>query len=260
MANPPILLRLIRAWQTEAYRNQKIALVSKLYQSGELDDVYKGTIASRKLIMVRLIVSNLQPAQALKTNGQIYRQAAKYGFFPRFKTSMSNDQDGAQFQITLAAPEWNVQALSCAPTYIEALSAVVENYNNQVKKRGVKTRLGSQATHDRLEILDSRTSGRVLEYLVQKLEIRNYRWHSTKLDTQGPQWIRKFSPNRNRNAGVPMLRRKDAHTIGTIIAVVRNLQVFGFDAIDGYQEYVEPNKNDATASASREEGDGEGEQ
>jgi hypothetical protein len=172
---------------------------------------------------------------------------------------MSNDQAGAQFQITLAAPEWNVQALSCAPTYIEALSAVVETYNNQVKKRGVKTRLGSQATRDRLEILDSRTSGRVLEYLVNTLQINNYRWHSTKLDTQGPQWIRTFSGNRNRNAGVPMLRRKDAHSIGTIIAVVRILQVFGFDSIDGYQEYVELTKNDATASASHEEGEGEGE-
>jgi hypothetical protein len=173
---------------------------------------------------------------------------------------MSNDQAGAQFQITLAAPEWGVQALSCAPTYTEALSAVVETYNDQVKKRGVKTRLGPEATRERLEILDSRTSGRVLEYLVQKLQIRDYRWHSTKLDTEGPQWIRTFSGNRNKNAGVPMLRRKDARSIGTIIAVVRILKVFGFDAMDGYQEYVEVTKNDTTASASRENGEGEGEQ
>jgi hypothetical protein len=203
--------------------------------------------------MVRLIVSILESVQAL-------RPTYKYGFFPRFKTSMSNDQAGAQFQITLAAPEWGVQALSCAPTYTEALSAVVETYNDQVKKRGVKTRLGPEATRERLEILDSRTSGRVLEYLVQKLQIRDYRWHSTKLDTEGPQWIRTFSGNRNKNAGVPMLRRKDARSIGTIIAVVRILKVFGFDAMDGYQEYVEVTKNDTTASASRENGEGEGEQ
>jgi hypothetical protein len=173
---------------------------------------------------------------------------------------MSNDQAGAQFQITLAAPEWSVQALSCAPTYIEALSAVVETYENQVKKRGVKTRLGPEATRERLEIIDSRTSGRVLEYLVHKLQINNYRWHNTRLDTQGPQWIRTFSGNRNKNAGVPMLRKKDAQSIGTIIAVVRILQTFGFDAMDGYQEYVELTKNDAPASASREKAEGEGEQ
>jgi hypothetical protein len=173
---------------------------------------------------------------------------------------MSNDQAGAQFQITLAAPEWGVQALSCAPTYTQALSAVVESYNNQVKKRGVKTRLRPDATRERLEILNSRTSGRVLEYLVHKLQINNYHWHSTRLDTQGPQWIRKFSGNRNKNTGVPMLRRKDAHSIGTIIAVVQILQLHGFDAMDGYQEYVEQTKKDATASTPREKVEGEGEQ
>jgi hypothetical protein len=42
--------------QAEALENQKVALVSKLYQDGELDIIYKGTIASRRLIAVRYVL------------------------------------------------------------------------------------------------------------------------------------------------------------------------------------------------------------
>ena len=44
--------RLILVLQEEAAKNQKISLVSKLHRDGKLDVIYKGTIASRRLIAV----------------------------------------------------------------------------------------------------------------------------------------------------------------------------------------------------------------
>jgi hypothetical protein len=170
---------------------------------------------------------------------------------------MSNDQPGAQFQITLGAPEWGVQAISCKPTYIEALSAAVENYDNQVKKRDVKKRVALQATNARLGHLNYRTSNRALKYLVQKLQIDHYHWRTTKLDSQGPQWICSFTAKGSHVAGTPMIRKNDAQAVGTLTAVVRILQSFGFEAIDGFWESIGIAKNDTAATESREEAEDE---
>ncbi|CAD0114212.1 unnamed protein product, partial [Aureobasidium uvarum] len=217
---------------SKAYTNRRLARISALYRSGELDTIYQGTIASRKLL-----------------------RAARYGMVPRLKLSMSNDQPGAHYQITLALPEWRVKALSSAPTYIEALTAVIETYENMVKKRDVKTRFSSEATKDRLDILSYGNAERALQFLIKKLEIKKSHWVRKKLDTPGPQWQYWYLIKVDKDdkpiltSKSPTIRKLDAQYIGTITAVARVLQRFGFDALDGFKEHVEASRNGANESA-----------
>ncbi|KAH0125382.1 hypothetical protein KCU66_g6947, partial [Aureobasidium melanogenum] len=220
----------------EAFDNQHIARVSQLYQLGELDTIYKGTIESRKLI-------------------GLYEWAAKYGLFPRFDFRMSDNQPDAQYQITLAVPKWNVKAVSTAPTYIEALAAVIKTYGNSLKKDGVRIPLTPEATSARLEHLSFTTANRALRFLTEKLQPSDFRRWTKKLDTPGPQWAYRIAVEGCYNPEIPMLRKRDAHFIGTITAVVRLLQRFGFDLMDGFEEHLEAVKIDVvkSGSSSREE-------
>jgi hypothetical protein len=172
----------------------------------------------------------------------VYEQAAKFGFHPRFKLSMSNDQPGAHFQITLAAPEWKVFAQASAPAYIDALSAVLESYETQTKKRHVKTRLMPQASEDRLDILSYKTADRALKYLLEKLQIHHRHYASRDDDTQGPQWTYRVLIKGIRPADVPTIRKADSRYIGITTTVVRLLQHFGYDKLDGFKESLEEAK------------------
>ncbi|KAG9673570.1 hypothetical protein KCU99_g4944, partial [Aureobasidium melanogenum] len=215
----------------EAFDNQHIARVSQLYQLGELDTIYKGTIESRKLI-------------------GLYEWAAKYGLFPRFDLRMSDNQPDAQYQITLAVPKWNIKAVSTAPTYVEALAAVIKTYRNSVKKDDVRIPLTPEATSARLEHLSFTTANRALRFLTEKLQPSDFRRWTKKLDTPGPQWAYRIAVEGCYNPEIPMLRKRDAHFIGTITAVVRILQRFGFELMDGFNEHLEAVKDDTARSRS----------
>ncbi|KAH0203382.1 hypothetical protein KCU86_g9235, partial [Aureobasidium melanogenum] len=169
----------------EAFDNQHIARVSQLYQLGELDTIYKGTIESRKLI-------------------GLYEWAAKYGLFPRFDFRMSDNQPDAQYQITLAVPKWNVKAVSTAPTYIEALAAVIKTYGNSLKKDGVRIPLTPEATSARLEHLSFTTANRALRFLTEKLQPSDFRRWTKKLDTPGPQWAYRIAVEGCYNPEIPI--------------------------------------------------------
>ncbi|KAG9563531.1 hypothetical protein KCU71_g6618, partial [Aureobasidium melanogenum] len=213
----------------EAFDNQHIARVSQLYQLGELDTIYRGTIESRKLI-------------------GLYEYATKYGLFPRFDVRMFDNQPDAQYQITLAVPKWNVKAVSTAPTYIEALATVIKTYRNSVKKDDVRIPLTPEATSARLEHLSFMTANRALRFLTEKLQPSDFRRWTKKFDTPGPQWAYRIAVEGCYNPEIPMLRKRDAHFIGTITAVVRILQRFGFELIDGFGEHLEAAKTDAVKS------------
>ncbi|KAK6003726.1 hypothetical protein QM012_009497 [Aureobasidium pullulans] len=219
--------------QQEAFDNQGIARVSMLYQSGELDTIYQGTIASRKFMA-------------------IYEQTAKYGLFPKFDITMTDDQPDPQFQLTLAIPKWELKATATAPTYIEALSEVVKIYD-EAKKDGVKIPLTSEATSARLDILSFKTASRALKFLTEKMqaeEVRRWRQKLRTPGTPGPPWMYRVAVKGCYDAQVPMLRDLDAHFVGTITAVVRILQRFGFNLIDGFEEHLEATKYDADKKLS----------
>lgn len=164
--------------------------------------------------------------------------------------SMTSDQPDAHYQITLELPKWNVKAVSTAPTYIEALSAVVKHYNNLVKKDGVKVPWGSQATPARLDILSFKTANRALRFVTEKLQTEEFRRWTTRLHTPGPPWMYRVAVQDCYNPQIPMLRSLDAHFVGTITAVVRVLQRFGFGLIDGFEEHLEAGKDDTAAPES----------
>lgn len=188
---------------------------------------------------------------------QIYEEAAKFGFHPRFKISMSGDQPDAQFQISLSAPEWRVHATTSKPTYIGALSAVVESYVTQAKRLDDARRMTPRAFKERLDILSFTTAGRALGYLLNKLQLRD-RHDLVRLDTQGPQWTYKISIKKVYSAAVPTIRRVDARYMGTTTTVVRLLQAYGYDKLDGFKEYLETagGKNEAiTLPSSRKKGE-----
>jgi hypothetical protein len=210
-------------------------------------------VRSRRESSWRFVIPHSTTSTSTKPHIKIYEQAARYGFHPRFKISMSNDQPGAEFQVTLAAPEWNVRAISSAPTYIEALSAVVESYETQTKKRDVKTRLTLEASKDRLDILSYSTAGRALRFLLQKLHIDHRQRMSQFDDTAGPQWIYRIFIKGVHSAEVATIRKADSRYIGITTTVVRLLQHFGYDKMDGFKEYLEAVKNDAIKSASSRE-------
>ncbi|KAH0369241.1 hypothetical protein KCU65_g3451, partial [Aureobasidium melanogenum] len=220
----------------EAFDNQHIARVSQLYQLGELDTIYKGTVESRKLM-------------------GLYEWAAKYGLFPRFDIKMTDDQPDAQYQITLAVPKWNVKAVSTAPTYIEALDTVIKTYKNSVKKDDVRISLTPEATSARLEHLNLATAGRALKFVTEKLQPSDFRKWTMKLDTPGPQWAYRVAVEGCYNPEIPMLRKRDAYYVGTITAVVRILQRFGFDLIDGFKEYLEATQDAARPRSSSGKGE-----
>lgn len=161
---------------------------------------------------------------------------------------MSNDQPGAHFQITLAAPEWKVFAKSSAPTYIRALSEVLESYETQAQRRGVKTRLTSEASKDRLDILSYKTADRALKYLLEKLQIHHRHYSSRDDAAQGPRWTHRVSIKGIRPAEVPTIRKDDSRYIGITTTVVRLLQHFGYDKLDGFKEYLEEAKKNYLAS------------
>lgn len=163
---------------------------------------------------------------------------------------MTNDQPDAHYKITLAVPKWNVEAAATAPTYIEALHAAVRAYKNLVKKDDVKISLKPQATPARLEILSFKTANRALRFLTGKLQTEEFRCWVNKLDTPGPQWMYRVAVGNSYNPQIPMLRSLDAHFVGTITAVVRILQHFGFHLIDGFEEHLEAAKDDAAKSRS----------
>ncbi|KAG9854144.1 hypothetical protein KCU98_g2779, partial [Aureobasidium melanogenum] len=163
---------------------------------------------------------------------------------------MSDNQPDAHYQITLAVPKWNVKAVSTAPTYIEALAAVIKTYRNSVKKDDVRIPLTPEATSARLEHLSFMTANRALRFLTEKLQPSGFRRWTKKLDTPGPQWAYRIAVEGCYNPEIPMLRKRDAHFIGTITAVVRILQRFGFELIDGFNEHLEAAKTDAVKSGS----------
>jgi hypothetical protein len=156
---------------------------------------------------------------------------------------MSNDRPGAQMQITLGAPEWKVFAQASAPAYIDALSTVLESYETQTKKRGVKTRLKPQASEGRLDILSYKTADRALQYLSEKLQIDHRHNLRRDGDAQGPQWTYKVFIKGHRPAEVSTIRKDDSRYFGIITTVVRLLQRFGYDKLDGFKESLEAKKN-----------------
>ncbi|THZ08272.1 hypothetical protein D6C93_00606 [Aureobasidium pullulans] len=209
----------------EAINNLYPVLTSTMYKSGELDTVFEGTAASRKLIA-------------------IYEQAAEYGLYPRFKLSMSNDQPGAHYQITLSVPEWNVKVLASAPRYVEALSEAIDSYQEKVKKRDVKQKISPDVTASRMKDLKAATAYHALNYILQKLNIKNLGKQYDQLKTAGPQ--HKYSIRINgklANADVPMIRRDDAPRMAWLTAAVTILQRYGFDAMDGFSEHFVANKS-----------------
>ncbi|KAH0261604.1 hypothetical protein KCU91_g13913, partial [Aureobasidium melanogenum] len=220
----------------EAFDNQHIARVSQLYQSGDLDTIYRGTVESRKLM-------------------GLYEWAAKYGLFPRFDIKMTDDRPDAQYRITLIVPTWNVKAVSTAPTYIEALATVIETYDHSVKKDGVSIPLTPGATSARLDHLNLGTAGRALKFVTEKLQPHDFRRWTMKLDRPGPQWAYRVVVDGCYNPEIPMLRKRDAYYVGTITAVVRILQRFGFDLMEGFEEHLEATKDDAKSRSSSGEGE-----
>lgn len=169
---------------------------------------------------------------------------------------MSSDQPDAQYRITLAVPKWNVKAISTAPTFIKALNSVTKVYRNDTKKDGVRIPMTPEATPARLEHLDFSTADRALKFLVEKIQPSDYRRWTKKLDTPGPQWAHRVAVEECYNPEIPTLRKRDAHFIGTVTAVVRILQRFGFELIDGFEEHIKAGKDD-TAKSSSAVGEGE---
>lgn len=167
--------------------------------------------------------------------------------------SMTNDQPDAHYKITLAVPKWDVEAVATAPTYIEALHAAIRVYKNLVKKDDVKISIRPQATPARLEILSFKTANRALRFLTGKLQTEELKIWTTKLDAPGPQWMYRVAVGKCYNPPIPMLRSLDAHFVGTITAVVRILQHFGFYLIDGFKEHLEAAKDDTAKSRSSNE-------
>ncbi|KEQ69141.1 hypothetical protein M436DRAFT_67556 [Aureobasidium namibiae CBS 147.97] len=216
--------------QPEAISNSNIALVSRLYQDGKLDSIYKGTIASRKFMA-------------------IYEEAARYGLHPRFKLSMLDDRPGASFYIRLDVPEWKLFASASARTYISALARVVDTYESKAKIARVKTCFSPQASKNTLDLLTYTTAHRALKFLLQRLQLDKV-YEARRLDDpQGPQWTYNIYVQGFKPLEVPTIRQCDARYVGITTTVVRLLQRFGFDKMHGFKRYLEVGRNMRSESA-----------
>ncbi|KAI5268636.1 hypothetical protein E4T47_07679 [Aureobasidium subglaciale] len=204
----------------EAFENVGPAIVSELYKAGTLDKLYENVIVSRKII-------------------DIYEQAARYGLYPRF-SAVARAKSVHRFRITMEVPEWNVRAMAIGRTYVEALEAVIESYEDQVNKRGVKRPLTPEATKDRLQGLNVVTSSRTLHFLLKELHLSSIRTEVAKQPMLEGRYVCKiWAKGEVISAGVPMGHASVAKKISRLTGAVRLLQRFGFDAVEGLEEALE---------------------
>ncbi|KAI5205884.1 hypothetical protein AUEXF2481DRAFT_27524 [Aureobasidium subglaciale EXF-2481] len=222
----------------EAFENVGPAIVSELYKAGALDKLYENVIVSRKII-------------------DIYEQAARYGLYPRF-SAVARAKSVHRFRITMEVPEWNVRAMAIGRTYIEALEAVIESYDDQVNERGVKRPLTPEATKDRLQGLNVVTSSRTLQFLLQKLHLSSIRTEVANQPLLEGRYVCKiWAKGELISAGVPMGQVSVAKKISRLTGAVRLLQRFGFDAVEGLEEGLEADNAEDITQKSIDRGEHE---
>ena len=124
------------------------------------------------------------------------------------------------------------------------MSAVVESYEAQAK--GHKS---DRATKTRLPVLSYKTAERALKYLSDKLQIEQRHILTRIGNIHEPQWLHRAFVKGVYIAGVPTIRKNDSRYIGIMTTVVRLVQHFGYDKMEGFKEYLEAEKVRATESA-----------
>jgi hypothetical protein len=138
----------------------------------------------------------------------------------------------------MAVPEWNIRVLSMGRSYVDALTAALDDYQTQVAKRDVKKKLTPEATKARLGKIKTKTVYQIFTHFLKQQNTTNSWRRQERLDTPGPQNLgRVLIAGVDYAAHVPMLRKLDAQIMANITAVVRYLQKHGFDKIDSFKDF-----------------------